>query len=110
MNGNRYYGVRLEGAKYGVGFGSALAIAISYTNNHSILWAIIHGILGWLYVIYVRCLGDTGNQVVRMARLNPGFARRRPDTLRSSALRSCLPSAQAAFATFSGGAVSIARM
>ena len=33
--------------------GSALAIAISYTNNHSILWAIIHGILGWLYVIFV---------------------------------------------------------
>jgi hypothetical protein len=52
MNGNRYYGVRVEGAKYGVGFGSAVAIAISYTANHSILWAIIHGILGWLYVIY----------------------------------------------------------
>lgn len=52
MNGNRYYGVRVEGAKYGVGFGSALAIAISYTANHSILWAIIHGIFGWLYVIY----------------------------------------------------------
>jgi hypothetical protein len=52
MAENRYYGVRFEGAKYGVGFGSALAIAISYTANHSILWAIIHGILGWLYVIY----------------------------------------------------------
>lgn len=52
MNGNRYYVTRVEGAKYGVGFGSALAIAISYTTNHSILWAIIHGILGWLYVIY----------------------------------------------------------
>jgi len=52
MADNRYYGVRVEGAKYGVGFGSALAIAISYTANHSILWAIIHGILGWLYVIY----------------------------------------------------------
>ena len=52
MNGNRYYGVRVEGAKYGVSFGSALAIAISYTANHSILWAIIHVILGWLYVIY----------------------------------------------------------
>ena len=57
MNGNRFYGVRVEGAKYGVGFGSALAIAISYTNNHSILWAIIHGILGWLYVIYVALFG-----------------------------------------------------
>jgi len=52
MADNRYYGVRVEGAKYGVGFGSALAIAISYNANHSILWAIIHGILGWLYVIY----------------------------------------------------------
>ena len=57
MNGNRFYGVRVEGAKYGVGFGSALAIAISYTNHHSILWAIIHGILGWLYVIYVALFG-----------------------------------------------------
>ncbi len=52
MAENRYYGVRVEGAKYGVGFGSALAISISYTANHSILWAIIHGILGWFYVIY----------------------------------------------------------
>jgi hypothetical protein len=52
MNGSRYYGIRVEGAKYGVGFGSALAIAISYTNNHSILWAIIDGILGWIYVVF----------------------------------------------------------
>ncbi len=37
---------------YCVSFGSALAIAISYTANHSIFWTIIHGILGWLYVIY----------------------------------------------------------
>jgi hypothetical protein len=37
MNGNRFYGVRVEGVKYGVGFGSALVIAISYTTNHSIL-------------------------------------------------------------------------
>lgn len=49
---NRGYSVRIEGAKYGVSFGSALAIAISYTNNHSILWAIIQGIFGWLYVVY----------------------------------------------------------
>ena len=50
MNGLR--GVHVEGAKYGVSFGSALAIAISYTANHSILWAIIHGIFSWLYVVY----------------------------------------------------------
>ena len=52
MNGRRSYSVRMEGAKYGVSFGSALAIAISYNTNHSILWAIIHGILSWLYVVY----------------------------------------------------------
>jgi hypothetical protein len=50
MNGPYNYGA--EGVKYGVSFGTALAIAISYTSNHSILWAIIHGIFSWLYVIY----------------------------------------------------------
>ena len=52
MSDTRYYGVRVEGAKYGVGFGSALAMAISFNTDHSVLWAIIHGIFGWLYVIY----------------------------------------------------------
>ena len=52
MNGSRHYVFRTESAKWGVSFGSALAIAISYTAHHSILWAIIHGIFGWLYVIY----------------------------------------------------------
>ena len=41
-----------EVVKSGVGFGSALAIAISWSQNQSILWAIFHGILSWLYVIY----------------------------------------------------------
>jgi hypothetical protein len=58
MNASRYYVVRSEGTKYGIGFGSALAIAISYTTNKSILWAIIHGILGWLYVIYFALFGS----------------------------------------------------
>ena len=39
-------------AKVGVGFGSALAITISWSVNKSILWAIIHGFLSWFYVIY----------------------------------------------------------
>ncbi len=38
--------------KAGVSFGSALAMVISYVNWHSIGWAIFHGILGWVYVIY----------------------------------------------------------
>ncbi len=36
----------------GMTFGSALAITISYAANHSVLWAILHGACGWLYVIY----------------------------------------------------------
>lgn len=42
-----------EGAvKAGIGFGTALAIAISWSANKSILWAILHGALSWFYVIY----------------------------------------------------------
>jgi hypothetical protein len=49
----RYAGYRTFGvAKMGVGFGTALAITISWSANKSILWAIFHGILSWLYVIY----------------------------------------------------------
>lgn len=39
-------------ARAGIGFGSALAITISWSANHSILWAILHGLFGWFYVIY----------------------------------------------------------
>ena len=57
MNGNSVYSVRVEGAKYGVSFGSALAIAISYTHYKSIFWAIIDGILGWIYVVFFALFG-----------------------------------------------------
>ncbi|RYF75299.1 MAG: hypothetical protein EOO39_07145 [Cytophagaceae bacterium] len=36
----------------GIGLGSAIAVAISWSRNKSILWAIIHGVLSWFYVIY----------------------------------------------------------
>lgn len=39
-------------AKLGVGFGSALATTISWSANRSILWAILHGFLSWICVIY----------------------------------------------------------
>jgi hypothetical protein len=39
-------------ATAGIGFGTALAMTISFNVNHSILWAILHGIFGWFYVIY----------------------------------------------------------
>ena len=39
-------------AKAGISFGSALAMVISYTTWHSVGWAIFHGLLSWVYVIY----------------------------------------------------------
>lgn len=41
-----------EGVKKGVSFGAVLAMVISYHTYSSIGWAIFHGILGWVYVIY----------------------------------------------------------
>lgn len=43
---------RATAAKAGIGFGSALAITISWHTHQSILWAIIHGLFSWFYVIY----------------------------------------------------------
>lgn len=43
---------RQEATRAGISFGSALAIAISWSANKSILWAMLHGALSWLYVIY----------------------------------------------------------
>lgn len=39
-------------ASDGLGFGAALAMAISFNVNNSIGWAILHGLCGWFYVIY----------------------------------------------------------
>ena len=36
----------------GLGLGAILAIVLSWSRNSSILWAILHAILGWIYVIY----------------------------------------------------------
>ena len=36
----------------GIGLGAALAIVMSWTANKAILWALVHGVLGWIYVIY----------------------------------------------------------
>lgn len=38
--------------KQGITFGSALAMVISYTTWKSVGWAIFHGLLSWVYVIY----------------------------------------------------------
>ena len=38
--------------KTGITFGSALAMVISYTTWRSVGWAMIHGLMSWVYVIY----------------------------------------------------------
>jgi len=41
-----------EVVRSGVSMGTALAIAISWSQNASVLWAILHGLFSWFYVIY----------------------------------------------------------
>ena len=48
----RVYVQTKQVVKAGTSFGSALAIAISWSQHQSILWAVLHGIFSWLYVIY----------------------------------------------------------
>lgn len=43
---------RNDAAKAGIGLGTAIAVAISWSLNKSIFWAIVHGIFSWFYVIY----------------------------------------------------------
>lgn len=38
--------------KKGISFGSCLAMIISYTAWKSIPWAIFHGLMSWVYVLY----------------------------------------------------------
>lgn len=42
-----YYSIQ-----YGISFGNALAIAMSWGTNKSVIWAVIDGVLSWIYVIY----------------------------------------------------------
>ncbi|MGB5363628.1 MAG: hypothetical protein WBN17_10025, partial [Aureibaculum sp.] len=44
--------------KNGVGLGSVLAVTVSWQRNKSILWAILHGLFSWLYVIYYAVTRD----------------------------------------------------
>ncbi len=39
-------------AESGVELGAVIAVVCSWERNRSILWAIVAGVLSWLYVIY----------------------------------------------------------
>ena len=45
--------------KNGVGLGSVIAVTVSWQRNKSILWAILHGLFSWLYVIYYAVTRDS---------------------------------------------------
>ena len=36
----------------GLGLGNVIAACVSWSLHKSILWAVIHGIFGWFYIIY----------------------------------------------------------
>jgi len=51
--------VENNGSSPGVGCGAAfyslgatLSVVISWEANHAVVWAVLHGFLSWLYVIY----------------------------------------------------------
>ena len=44
--------VRGQATRAGIGLGSAIAVAVSWSLHKSLLWAVIHGLFGWFYVIY----------------------------------------------------------
>jgi len=44
--------MRNEVISSGITMGTALAMILSWSKNGSILWAVIHGFLSWIYVIY----------------------------------------------------------
>ena len=43
---------KTEVIRSGVTFGSVLAITISWSAHKSLLWAMLHGLFSWIYVIY----------------------------------------------------------
>ena len=43
---------KTETVKAGISFGSALAMVISWSLHQSVLWAIFHGLLSWVYVLW----------------------------------------------------------
>jgi high-affinity Fe2+/Pb2+ permease len=44
--------IRSKAIDGGIGLGSIIAVVASWSRNKSILWAIVHGLLGWIYVVY----------------------------------------------------------
>ena len=44
--------VRKVFIKWGAGIGTILSAIISYDLYHNVFWAVLHGMIGWFYIIY----------------------------------------------------------
>ena len=44
--------IRSKAIDGGIGLGSIIAVVASWSRNKLILWAIVHGLMGWIYVVY----------------------------------------------------------
>ncbi len=49
----------------GIGIGSVLAIVLSWQRNQSVIWAILHAFLGWIYVFYFLLTRNRSSQTNR---------------------------------------------
>ena len=44
--------VRTSSSAAGIGLGNVIAVVVSWSVNKSVLWALVHGAFGWLYLLY----------------------------------------------------------
>jgi hypothetical protein len=51
-------------ARTSISLGTIIAVVASWERNKSILWAIFHGLLSWVYVIYF-ALTDRKNNALK---------------------------------------------
>lgn len=35
-----------------ISIGTIIAVCISWSQNHSIFWTLVHGYLNWIYILY----------------------------------------------------------
>ncbi len=54
-----------EAARTGISLGTVIAVVASWHRNKSIIWAIFHGFLSWVYVIYYVCTDPKENITLR---------------------------------------------
>ena len=53
MNGRPYRVIKtIKTIKTGIGFGCCLAMIISWSLYQSVIYALLHGILGWIFVLW----------------------------------------------------------